>query len=413
MSKRYDDDYDSRGTRPVRKKSAAGSSQGRRSQGKKKSRSSAADGTRKSTAAKRSSNAKARAAKKRKRFIIFGVEIAVLLVMVGVLFLVLKLKDMDKVDIEKGDIVINEEVQQKIEAAQASGEEAKILQYRNIALFGVDSREGALNSNTRTDTIMIASINNETGEVKLCSIYRDTYMNLGNDTYNKCNSAYAKGGPEQAINMLNMNLDLNITDYVTVGFAGMVDTIDALGGVMVDVDNSEISHLNNYQISISEDLGRRYTALQNTGYQELNGLQATAYCRIRYTKGDDFKRAERQREVLMAIVDQAKKANVSTLNSVANSTIKQVSTSLDISEIISLLGDVTKYSVVADDGFPFESNRATGNIGSKGSCVVPTDLATNVTLLHEFLFEEENYDPSDSVKQYSQKIQSDTASYIR
>ena len=142
--------------------------------------------------------------------------------------------------------------------------------YRNIALFGVDSTTGALTKNTRSDTIMIASINQDTGECKLVSIYRDTYLNLSNDSYNKCNAAYAKGGPEQAINMLNMNLDMNITDFVTVGFAGLTDAVDALGGVMIDVDDSEISHLNNYQLCIAEDLKRSYTPVKDTGYQLLD-----------------------------------------------------------------------------------------------------------------------------------------------
>lgn len=101
--------------------------------------------------------------------------------------------------------------------------------YRNIALFGVDSQEGSLGKGTRSDTIIIASINQDTGDVKLVSVFRDTYLNLGNDNYNKCNAAYAKGGPEQAIMMLNKNLDMNITDYVTVGFDGLIEVIDALG----------------------------------------------------------------------------------------------------------------------------------------------------------------------------------------
>lgn len=133
--------------------------------------------------------------------------------------------------------------------------------YRNVALFGVDARDKSLGKGNRTDTIIVASINETTKEVKLVSVYRDTYLNIGNDSYNKANSAYAKGGPLQAINMLNMNLDLNITDYVTVGWAGVADTIDALGGVEIDVDESEINHLNNYQVETSKSLGNRITKL--------------------------------------------------------------------------------------------------------------------------------------------------------
>ena len=348
---------------------------------------------------KKGMSAKAKAKKKKKRIILFVVEIFILLIMLVVLYGVLKTEKIGKITINEDDIVINDQV----------AESTTMKGYRNIALFGVDARNGALGKGTRTDTIIIASINEDTHDVKLVS---DTYLNLSNDSYNKCNSAYAKGGPEQAINMLNMNLDMNITDYVTVGFAGLVDTINELGGVEVDVDESEIEHLNNYQICIAEDLGTSYTPVKSTGLQTLDGMQATAYCRIRYTKGNDFKRAERQREVLMAVAEKAKKASPSTLNSIANKVFPQVSTSLGLEEIISLLGSVTDYSIVDNTGFPFESNRTTGNIGKKGSCVVPISLAENVELLHKFLFDAQDYVASDSVKEYSSKIESDTASYV-
>ena len=182
--------------------------------------------------------------------------------------------------------------------------------YWNVALFGVDAtKPDQLYKNSRSDSIMIASINLDNGEVKLVSVYRDTYLNIGNDNYRKCNTAYAAGGAQQAIEMLNANLDMDITDFVTVGYQALMDCIDGLGGVWIEVDESEIKHINNYQKTISKDVlnDRPYTEVTKTGYQLLDGLQATAYCRIRYTKGDDFKRAERQREVLQAIEDEAKK----------------------------------------------------------------------------------------------------------
>ena len=250
------------------------------------------------------------AKKKRRRAILIVFELIILVLMGIILYGVLKVEKTGKVEIPEEKIVINDTVQQAAETTMKG--------YRNIALFGVDSTTGQLTKNTRTDSIMIASINMDTGECKLVSVYRDTYLNLSNDSYNKCNSAYAKGGPEQAINMLNMNLDMNITDFVTVGFAGLTDTIDALGGIEIDVTEAEIKHLNNYQISISGKTtdGVTYTAQEGVDYipvthaglQTLNGLQATAYCRIRYV-GDDFQRTERQRTVLMKIAEKAKKAS--------------------------------------------------------------------------------------------------------
>ena len=197
-----------------------------------------------------------------------------------------------------------------------------------------------------------------------------------------------------------------------MGFAGLSDTIDALGGVMIDVDEAEINHLNSYQFTMAQQLKKEYKEVTQTGYQRLNGLQATAYCRIRYTAGDDFKRTERQREVLMAVAEEAKKASPATLNEIANSVFNEVYTSLDLAEIIELLGEISNYEIVDQAGFPNEQYRTTGNIGSKGSCVIPVDLTENVEWLHGFLFGED-YTASSDVQKYSEKIKGDTSPYLK
>ena len=362
-----------------------------------------------SQAAKRRAMAKKRARKKRSKILLLIAEFFVLVLLVVVVYGVTKAEKVTKVKIDE------EEIKAKMNDTVA--ENVTLKGYKNIALFGVDSREGSLGKGTRSDTIIIASINNDTGDIRLCSVYRDTYLNLGNDSYNKCNAAYAKGGPEQAINMLNMNMDLNITDYVTVGFEGLIETIDALGGVYIDVQQNEIVHLNNYQISMvgkttdkktyTATEGVDYIAVKEPGMQLLNGLQATAYCRIRYV-GDDFMRAQRQRTVLAAVMDVCKKSDPATLNKILNAALPNVSTSLDVDEMTAMLSNVTKYNITGSDGFPFESNRATGTVGSKGSCVIPVNLEQNVSLLHNFLFDDAAYQVSAQVKQYSNKVSSDT-----
>ncbi|MCD7726226.1 MAG: LCP family protein [Clostridiales bacterium] len=399
MAREYDDGYMEEEVR--NKKKASSKSSSKKSSGKKTGGNKKSGG--KSSGKKLSK--KEQAKRQRRRIIIFVVEIIVLVIAVFFLYGVMSGTKSGKVDLKESDIIINDTVKE--------AQETTMKGYRNIALFGVDSTTGALTKNTRSDTIMIASINQDTGECRLVSVYRDTYLNLSNDSYNKCNAAYAKGGPEQAISMLNMNLDLNITDFVTVGFAGLTDTIDALGGVYIDVDESEISHLNNYQLCIAEDLKRSYTPVTSTGYQLLDGLQATGYCRIRYTAGDDFKRAERQREVLSAVADQAKKASLTQLTETANAVFSEVYTSLDLSEIIEMLGNVGTYYISETDGFPAEDMRTTGTIGSKGSCVIPTSLEDNVKWLHEFLFEDSDYEPSATVKECSEQIYQDTNGYLQ
>ncbi len=400
MARHYEDEYDEDDYRLKKKPS---SKSGSKSSGKKSSGTGKKSSGKKSSA-KSAKSKKQQAKKQRRRIIIFIVEIIILVVAVVVLYGVMKGTGSGKVELDDEKIIINDTVEE--------AEETTMKGYRNIALFGVDSTTGALTKNTRSDTIMIASINQDTGECKLVSVYRDTYLNLSNDSYNKCNAAYAKGGPEQAINMLNMNLDLNITDFVTVGFAGLADTIDALGGVEIEVDDSEISHLNNYQLCIAEDLKRSYEPVTQTGKQMLDGLQATGYCRIRYTAGDDFKRAERQREVLQAVADQAKKASLPQLTSTADAVFSEVYTSLDLSEILDMLGNVGTYYISDNAGFPQESNRTTATIGSKGSCVIPLSLEDNVKWLHQFLFNATDYEPSETVKKCSQKIYDDTNGYL-
>ena len=346
---------------------------------------------------------KKRKARKRRRVILFAVEMVALVVLGVVLWAVMKQTSMQKINVKEEDIVINDTVENNV----------AMKGYRNIALFGLDARDKNLGKGNRSDTIMIASINLDTGEVKLCSVYRDTYMNLGNDKYSKCNAAYASGGPEQAISMLNMNLDMNITDYVSIGFNGMIDVVNSLGGVEIDVREDEIKYLNDYQASMfstetKERLTNDYVKVTQPGVQTLNGLQATAYCRIRYTAGDDFKRAERQRTVLLAILEKARIASVGTLNDTLDKVLPNVATNLDTKEMLSVLKDLASYKVVATDGFPFETNRVTGKVGKAGSCVIPTSLEDNVVLLHKFFFEQEEYTPSKSVSNYSARVSSDT-----
>lgn len=315
----------------------------------------------------------------------------------------------DNDDLSPEDIGISEDVQKQTEdGGSMSG-------YMNIALFGIDSTSTSVSSlekGFRSDTIIIVSVNLETNDVKLCSVYRDTYLNTGSSGYQKCNAAYALGGGNNAVSMLNSNLDLDITNWVAISYRGLVDAINCLGGIYIDVDDAEIGHLNNYQATIAEVLGCDYTPVTETGYQLLDGIQASAYCRIRYTAGDDFKRAERQREVIQAIVDKAKQADTDTLVKTFNTVSGSVLTSIDSDTFLELVKNIAKYSIVDEGGFPDANLRTTGTIGAKGICVIPVNLESNVVWLHQFLFDDDNYSPSDTVIEYSAKIYSDTSAYI-
>lgn len=358
----------------------------------------------------RKMSAKKKKARKRRKIIIFSIEIVLILVLLGVVYTVLKATGGEGPSIaewDDSDIVVNKDVQEKNENAEEEDP------YWTIALFGVDaSTSDQLYTGSRSDSTMIASINKETGEIKLVSIYRDTYLNVGTDKYAKSNAAYSAGGAKQAINMLNMNLDLSIDDFVTVGYQALTDVINGLGGVWIDVDSEEIKHINNYQIGVSETLKCDYTPVTETGYQKLDGLQATAYCRIRQTLGDDFKRAERQREVLKAIEAEAKNANLSTLTNAFSEAMPNLYTSIGQDDIIALLGKLADYNISEENGFPQSTLRTTAIIGGQGDCVIPTDLTANVVWLHEFLYGIDGYEVSSDVQEYSSMIESKTSEYV-
>lgn len=364
------------------------------------------------TAGRRNSK---RAARQKRKMVLFAFEIIIILIMVVILYLVMnKTSEGPKmVNLDPKNLAIPTEVIEKTE------EGGTMHGYMNVALFGLDAEtESQLYKGSRSDTIMIASINLDTGDIRLVSLYRDSYLNIGpykgqSEYYWKCNTAYAAGGAEQAVRMLNMNLDMDIKDFVAVGYKGLSSVIDGLGGIYLDISAEEVSHLNNYQIGVSSVLKCDYTPIKEAGYQLVNGLQATAYCRIRATAGDDFKRTARQRSVLKAIEEQAKKTDLTTLTKVFNDCIGDIYTSIDSKDILELLGNITKYSIAEEAGFPAEELRTTGNIGAKGSCIIPQNLEENVVWLHQFLFDDMDYEVTENIKDYDVIIKSETNQYLK
>ena len=356
----------------------------------------------KRTSGKKSSSKRAKKRKKAK-MITFAIEAVVLLVLLLVLYVLNRTERFSKVIYN--DEVVENSVNELTEETLETMEE-----YTNIALFGLDTRQaGSLGKGNRSDTIMVASINNKTKDVKIVSIYRDSYLNLANDKYRKCNEAYSVGGPEQAVAMLNMNLDLKIDHYMSVDFLAVSEVVDLLGGIEIDVDEYEIEHLNNYTVETSKVTGKSTSKLKSTGLQTLDGVQATSYCRIRYTAGDDFKRTERQREVLETIAKKAKTMSASQLDSIVKAVFPMCATNMSVDQLLAIAADGLSYNIVGTSGFPFDAT--TGSVGSAGSCVVPVDMEKNVAKLHEYLFDAVDYTPSETVVKISNKIKNDTGVY--
>lgn len=275
--------------------------------------------------------------------------------------------------------------------------------YLNVALFGVDSRDAELGEGTRSDTIMIASLNRETMEVKISSIYRDTMLEQKDGSLDKANAAYSYGGPEAAVAMLNKNLDMDIEHYVTVNFDALIDVIDAVGGVEIDVQEEEISYICGYAIEIMKVTGRVSPGVTEPGLQTLNGLQATAYSRIRYTAGDDFKRAERQRDVLSKIIEKLQGASLAQINKIIDKVFPEVSTNFTMAEILEYAKDAFDYQLGETTGFPFD--KTTDTLSGVGSVVIPVTLDSNVEQLHKFFYgESDTYTASSTVASISSKI---------
>ena len=368
----------------------------------KKSKSSGSRSTKSKTSGKKSASRKSKKNKKAK-MITFAVEALILVVLLVVLYVLNRTERLSKVTYD--DKVVEQSVNDLTEETLETMD-----QYTNIALFGLDTRQaGSLGKGNRSDTIMIASINNKTKDVKIVSVYRDSYLNLANDKYRKCNEAYSIGGPEQAVAMLNMNLDLKIDRYMSVDFLAVSEVVDLLGGIEIDVDEYEIEHLNNYTVETSKVTGKSTTKLKSTGLQTLDGVQATSYCRIRYTKGDDFKRTERQREVLETIAQKAKTMSATKLDEIIKAVFPMCATNMTVDELLAIAKDGLSYNIVDTTGFPFDAK--TGSVGSAGSCVIPIDMEKNVSQLHKYLFNVDNYQPSETVGKISDRIKNDTGVY--
>ena len=307
--------------------------------------------------------------KSKTKKILFAVEIIVLLLFIGGLYVYGQLNSkLDKINqpvLDDSKIKVNQEVQDSIDS-----QESTLTGYTTYALFGIDHRDkNTALGGENSDTIIIASVNNDTKDVKLVSVYRDTLLNLGNDTYSKANAAYAYGEAEQAITMLNTNLDLNISEYATVNFNALTTIIDDLGGLDMDMSYAEIVHMNNYCVETSEETGKDYTPIELPDrpddieavqyHYHLNGVQATSYCRIRYTASLDMGRTERQRRVIQMIVSKAKSAGLGKIFKIMDDVFPMVTTSMMtagmvgyITASIKNLGDTRVGDTVTDNERP-------------------------------------------------------------
>ena len=292
----------------------------------------------------------------------------------GYAFLTHKLSNLNYVNIDESAIAINANVDESLK------------DYRNIVILGVDSRDNSY-SNTRSDCIIIASINKKTNDVKLTSVYRDTYVNIDGYGLDKITHAYAYGGPELAMSTLNKNLDLNITEFVTVNFETVETIVDAVGGISLTITDAEAGQI----------------GLSSGGTYNLDGEEALAYSRIRKIDSD-YQRTERMRTVLEAVFDKIKSLNISALSDLVDTILPLVSTNISSNEIIAMLPSVIFYNITNSEGWPYDVS----GYSSDAWYGVPVTLESNVKKLHLELFENDNYTPSETVQEISDDIINET-----
>ena len=333
-----------------------------------------------------SSNKEEKQRKKKKKKSIF-VRILLFLLILIIIFVVTAIATslwfvndkLDKLnyvnDVTKEDVSVDTQVDESLS------------EYRNIALLGIDTRDDTF-TGSRSDCIIIVSINNNTKDVKLLSVYRDTYLDIDGHGLDKVTHAYAYGGPRLTLSTLNRNLDLNISEFVTVNFETVRTVVNAIGGVDITVTAAEASQV---------------SGLSGAGTYTLDGAQALAYSRIRKID-TDYQRTERMRTVIEAVFTKVKSLGVSELSDFVDTILPLISTNLSSNEIISMIPSVPFYNIKDSEGWPYDVQ----GYSSDAWYGVPVTLESNVKELHSKLFGNDNYTPTDTVQEISDDIINET-----
>lgn len=331
--------------------------------------------------------AKKRRAMRRKRSLVLLIEVLVLASLIGTGYVLTKYKKIQQEQLQESDIQVNEGAKQE--------------KYRTVALFGVDSREGEMGVGTYADTIMIATIDKETKEIKLVSVYRDLLTMQLNRRIGKANQSYFNGGPLETINMLNKNLDLDVKDYITVDFKAMAGAVDLLGGIEVYLSENEAGEINRYIDETAMVVGKDAKRVKE-GKQTLDGVQTVTYARVGKNISNDYGRTECQRLIVEKLIEKIKHQNVMTLDNIINQVFPQVATSFTLEELLGLTADVMQYNLSETRGYPFEKTEVV--FEKVQNAVIPAGSVENIEELHEFLYPKNEYEVSETVKETVKQI---------
>ncbi len=355
----------------------------------------------------RSKKTKAQKLKARRirRIAILAVEFVLLAILFVGYYALSKWDMVEHIQINKEDIEINTDIDESYVEQISKG-------YTNIALLGVDyrqSRDSSMVKGVNCDVMIICSINNDTHQIKLASVYRDTLLEMPDGTLNKANAGISKWDATQQMNVLNTNLDLAMTDYVVVSWGAVATAINMMGGIQVDVpaDVVESNYINGLITETVNETGIGSHHLKHGGVQVLDGVQSVAYCRLR-RNDNDFARTGRQREVIGKMLEKAKTMSAGQLLGIVDHVFPMVATTLELSEVIGMATNVLDYSIAGQSGWPYYHQTIKDFRYKNWYPVITRGLDLNVSLLHQYLYGETDYVPSATVQTISLNIMADT-----
>ena len=281
----------------------------------------------------------------------------------------------------------------------------------NVLLIGVDARD--LDEPCRSDSMIIATLDNNNKKVKLTSLFRDTLVDIPGHGEAKLNAAYMLGGPELLMKTVKETYNVSIDKYIIINFWGFETIVDYIGGIEVDVKDYQLEELNKY---IGESTGGNDCPVEKAGIQTLNGKQALSYARIRYNVGDEYERTDRQREVIFKVIEKLQNTKPSKYLGIMNTVLEYIKTNIDPLEALNMAYTIYKLPSldVEQLQIPLVALSETRNYKELGS-VFLMDRLQNASILYNFIYEnkypneeEFNY---DSLKTELQKYANQESVY--
>ena len=266
----------------------------------------------------------------------------------------------------------------------------------NVLLIGSDEREGE--EGARSDSMIIATLDNNNKEIRLTSLFRDTLVDIEGYGPHKLNAAMAFGGIDLLKDTIQETYDISIDKYIIINFWGFEAIIDQIGGLEIDVKDYQLDELNKY---IGESTGGNDCPVTESGLQLLNGKQALSYSRIRKGVGDEFERTERQREVLFKIAEKLRETNPIKYLGIVNSMLDYLNTNIDPLDALDMAYTIYKFPSLDTKQIhiPVTELSDDMNYGGEVGWVFIMDRKQNTQILHDFIFND--IEPDESQFDYS------------